>query len=125
MNGAANLVPADIDKAKVLNAHSALVFANKFSQAFAPVKAVEELPAVEKNWAMCLLRIPHETLWECWEIWLMTLWSCFQAFLKDFEDQAMSQWPKADVLPIFTKGWKNNQRIFWPVNLTSGTGEII
>lgn len=94
MNGAANLVPADTDKSKVLNAHFALVFANKFFQAFAPAKAVEELPAVKENWAMCPLRIPHETLWECWEIWLMTLWSCFQAFLKDFEDQAMSQWPK-------------------------------
>ena len=49
MNGAANLVPTDTDKAKVLNAHSALVFANKVSQAFAPGKGVAELPAVEEN----------------------------------------------------------------------------
>lgn len=31
MNGAANLVPADTDEAKVLNAHSSLGFTNKVS----------------------------------------------------------------------------------------------
>lgn len=49
MNGAANLMPADTDKARVLNDHSALVFANRVSQAFAPGKRVEELPAAEEN----------------------------------------------------------------------------
>ncbi|CAM4670315.1 unnamed protein product [Caretta caretta] len=139
LNEGSNLVTEDVEKANVLNACFASVFTNKVSSQTTALGSTAwgggDLPSVEK-----------EVVWDCLEKLdehkSMGPDALHPRVLKELADvtaeplaiifenswrlgEVPDDWKKANVVPIFKKGKKEDPGNYGPVSLTSVPGKIM